>query len=223
MSGAYGRALRLLGRVAPSGGCTLSLLACLALLGGAARLAAQQEIPLNSERIEMRFGSYGLEVLEQDAELRVSNLYSEADGAKVTRTFAVVTYPERLDPSFAAEHEAILAGGSIGAVFAAGGWLVHKRNRFIGTTSATETLRAMMQEPDAAELATHVYLLEVERGGQRFDYALITEIHHPDYLSAREIAAIYGPVPELSAAAQRALDAALAQARAAAGDRGPAP
>lgn len=190
-------------------------------LAGSAWLAAgmasaQETIPLNSERIEMRFGSYGIDVLEQDERRRVSNLYSERDGEKVTRTFAIVSYPSSVPRALAEVHAAITAGGSIGAVLAADGWRVRKHNRFIGTMPATPKLRAMMQLADASELAMHAYVLEVEGGDRRLDYAMIIEIHHPDYLSAFEVAAIYGPVPRLSRAERRTLEAALAQARQAA-------
>src|SRR5688500_5929342 len=81
---------------------------------------------LNSERIAAAFGSYGVEVLEQDDQVRVSNLFSLAAGEKTCRTFAVVRHAPRLDPIVGLEHAAIVAGGSIGAVFAAHGWEVRK-------------------------------------------------------------------------------------------------
>jgi hypothetical protein len=195
----------------------LVTIASVVLLGVTAAWA-QAQIPLNSERIEMRFGSYGLEVLQHDDAVRISNLHSVHGGNKVTRTFAVVSYPGHVHRALAAPHAEILAGGSIGAVLAAHGWQVNKHNRFIGTSLATPKLRAMMQSDHASSLATHVYLLEVERAGRRLDYALITEIHHPDYLSAAEVAAIYGRVPPLSAAARQTLEAALSRARRAAAE-----
>src|SRR5688572_8293898 len=81
---------------------------------------------LNSERIAAAFGSYGVEVLEQDDQVRVSSLFSLAADEKTCRTFAVVRYPPRLDSAVSAEHAAIVAGGSIGAVFTAHGWEVRK-------------------------------------------------------------------------------------------------
>ena len=45
---------------------------------------------LNSERIERKFGSYGIDVLRNDDAVRMSNLYSLRDGEKICRTFAVV-------------------------------------------------------------------------------------------------------------------------------------
>jgi hypothetical protein len=43
-------------------------------------------------------------------------------------------------------------------------------------------------------LAVHVYALEVSKADARFPYAMIVEVHHPDYLSSAELAEIYGPV-----------------------------
>src|SRR5690606_38259117 len=111
---------------------------------------------LNSERIERRFGSYGIDVLESGGRYRVSNLYSVHDGAKVGRTYAVVAYPARIDPSIRAEHEEILAGGSIGAVFARNGWTVEKTHLYFGELPATTKVAALMRADEGAPLAVHV-------------------------------------------------------------------
>ena len=59
-----------------------------------AQLHASAQAPvrelLNSERIAATFGSYGVEVLEQNGAVRVSNLFSGEGEERVTRTFAVV-------------------------------------------------------------------------------------------------------------------------------------
>lgn len=154
---------------------------------------AQQRELLNSERIEQRFGSYGIDVLESDGRYRVSNLYSVHDGAPVCRTFAVVLYPERVDPLFAAEHEEIVGGGSIGAVFARNGWTVTKTHLHFGELAATDKVARLMGLRAGVPLATHVYVLTVSKGGSSFDYATIAEIHHPDYLTLVDLPRIYGP------------------------------
>ena len=148
---------------------------------------------LNSERIEQRFGSYGIEVLESGAEYRVSNLYSGTGAQRICRTFAVVRYPPRVDPAFAAEHAAILAGGSIGAVFARAGWRVEKRHLSFGTLAATGRVASLMHIAVDTPLAVHVYVLEIVKGQRRFQYAAIVEIHHPDYLRVADLRTIYGP------------------------------
>ena len=92
------------------------------MFGVAAQLPVSPERELlNSERIEQEFGSYDLEVLSSTPALRVSKLFSTQDGQEICRTFAVVAYPGEINDSIAAEHAAILDGGSIGATFTAAG------------------------------------------------------------------------------------------------------
>ncbi len=170
---------------------------------------------LNSERIEQRFGSYGIAVLASDARVRVSNLYSNnpdrtAGGGRICRTFAVVQYPAAVDPAFAAEHAAIVDGGSIGAVFAASGWRVLKAHLRYDEIAASARLAELLHVQSGTRLARHAYLLSVEREGTVFAYAAIAEIHHPDYLTLADLRAIYGS-PNL-AGHEAALAALLATA-----------
>lgn len=170
-------------------------LAAAALLAGPA--AAQPESGrelLNSERIEQAFGSYGIEVLAHGDEVRVSNLYSRTEDARITRTFAVVLYPapEDVEAAYAAEHAEIVAGGSIGAVFKDNGWNVRKRHRFFGRLDSTPRLERMMGDIASQPLATHVYGLRVADAGDEYAYATIVEIHHPDYLTLEDLRRIYG-------------------------------
>src|SRR5690606_668473 len=157
---------------------------------------APAEVPqrelLNSERIEQRFGSYGIDVLQSDGRYRVSNLHSLHDGEKICRTFAVVAYPQQIDPRFAAEHEEIVGGGSIGAVFARNGWTVTKRHLHFGELPATPKVAALMDVGEGEPLAAHVYVLTVVKEGLSLRYATIAEIHHPDYLSVADLPRIYG-------------------------------
>lgn len=150
--------------------------------------------PLNSERIAQEFGNYGIEVLESDAATRVSNLFSTANGARTCRTFAVVRYPDTVPPAFAAEHAAILNGGSIGAVFAGAGWEVRKTHLYFGETAATGRVAALMNVATGTPLAEHVYVLDIAKNGQVFEYAALVEIHHPDYLRSADLPRIYGPM-----------------------------
>jgi hypothetical protein len=151
---------------------------------------------LNSERISAAFGSYGVEVLEQDATVRVSNLFSGAGEARTSRTFAIVRYAEHIDTALAAEHAAIVAGGSIGAVLAAAGWEVRKSHLRYGTRAATPRLAALMRVAVGTPLAMHVYSLDVAKGGRALECAALVEIHHPDYLTSEQLAEIYGSADE---------------------------
>src|SRR5262245_20843411 len=67
---------------------------------------------LNSERIEQKFGSYGIEVLRSDTRARAADLFSTATSGggeqRTCRTFAVTRYPDEIAPAFAAEHREIL-------------------------------------------------------------------------------------------------------------------
>jgi hypothetical protein len=186
----------------------------LALVGQAAFAQAAREL-LNSERIAAAFGTYGIEVLEQDEASRVSNLYSTAGGERTCRTFAVVRY-ERIGPELREEHASIVAGGSIGAVFAAAGWEVRKTHLRYGMLAATPRLSRLMRIEAGTPLTMHVYALDVARAGRTHEYAVLAELHHPDYLSREELAAIYGPAdeaarPESVAALLAAAEAALSQ------------
>jgi hypothetical protein len=176
---------------------------------------------LNSERIAARFGNYGIAVLASDPHERVSNLYSESNGERTCRTFAVVRYPAAIDPALAAEHDEIVRGGSIGAVFAAHGWQVVKTNLRYFDIAAPERVAGLMRIAAGTPLAAHAYELDVVKDGRSFEYALLVEIHHPDYLKRADLSAIYGAADASSheAALQDLLSAALA----AAGARGEAP
>ena len=174
---------------------------------------AEREL-LNSERIEAKFGSYGIEVLEQDAVRRVSNLYSGFGEEKTCRTFAVVRFPPQIDAAVTAEHAAILAGGSLGAVFVAAGWEVRKSHLSYSEYRATPRLASLMRVPQRTRLATDIYALDVAKDGRIVEYATLVEIHHPDYLTRGDLAAIYGPAVEAPRSARSA--AAYGEARAAA-------
>jgi len=149
---------------------------------------------LNSERIARKFGSYGIDVLESDARVRVSNLYSLHQGSKICRTFAVVHFPESIENAYLVEHEAILSGQSIGAVFAQHGWTIEKINRYLGVLHSTDPVAGLMGEITPQPLAVHLYDFRVSKPGTSLIYASIAEVHHPDYLSVADLQRIYGTV-----------------------------
>jgi hypothetical protein len=171
------------------------LIAVVAALGQALATAqAPARELLNSERIAAKFGSYGIEVLAQDVDFRVSNLYSEAYGARQCRTYAVVKYPPIIDDAIATEHQAIMAGGSIGAVFAERGWRVRKTHLYYGELDASPRLVELMGIAPMTRLATHVYTLDVMRDDRVVEYATLIEIHHPEYLKVTDLESIYGSI-----------------------------
>lgn len=145
---------------------------------------------LNSERIEKKFGGYGIDVLYNSAQLRVSNLY---DGKKITRTLAVVDYPDFIDSSFFKEHEIIVQGGSIGSVFKTHGWTIDKKNIFLGELAPSadyNKLCALMGNIPPSKLSVWIYVFNIRKDGKAFPYATITEVYHPDYLSLADLKCI---------------------------------
>ena len=150
---------------------------------------------LNSERIKQKFGSYGIDVLKDDGAVRISSLYSLQQGQKVTRTLAVVVYAPGIPAQIQQQHRDIVAGGSIGEVFASSGWLVEKENLYVGEISASadfDEIYALMGESGEVDLALHIYKLSVCSQGSCFAYATISEVHHPDYLGLSALREIYG-------------------------------
>jgi hypothetical protein len=152
---------------------------------------------LNSDRIRQTFGSYGVDVLQQDDRRRVSSLYSGTDDETITRTYAVVDYLDKPASDWIADHERIVAGASIGATFRRSGWDIEKQHLFIGELeipAAYEDIGRLMHISLPATLATHQYLFVIRREGRSADYARITEIHHPEYLTATDLRSLYGEI-----------------------------
>ena len=167
---------------------------CLGLVLAA---CGSQGQPLNSERIQQTFGSYGVEVLQASSEGRVSSLYSGSGDDKVTRTFAVVRFSGRVRPAFANEHSRVKSGQSLGTVFKSAGWKIEKHNIFVGEMEVPAKytlLSGLMQLSLPKYLAAHVYLFVIRKNNRSYNYATITELHHPDYLSAADLKAAYGEI-----------------------------
>lgn len=150
---------------------------------------------LNSERIERQFGSYGVDLLSQDSELRRSSLYSIENGRKVCRTYAIVLYREAAGADIRQMHEEITAGASIGAVFRAHGWSVRKHTTHIGSIELSDPnhrLAHLMRLDTPATLAVHSYELSIARGTDVRSYATIVETHHPEYLDEQLLLREFG-------------------------------
>lgn len=160
---------------------------------------ASQEIQpaLNSERIRQTFGNYGVTVLFNDECWRVSSLYSTEGNVRTARTYAVVEFADPATSALAAQHALIDSGESIGEVFRDAGWSIEKRHLFIGAIevpAAYTEIAVLMRVALPQNLAIDVYYFTVNKGKRTYNYATITEIHHPDYLSAADLQGIYGAV-----------------------------
>jgi hypothetical protein len=171
------------------------------VLAAALSACSLQPELLNSERIEQRFGNYGIEVIEQDSGIRRSNLYSTDNGVRTCRTYAVVRF---IDPALAeitTSHEAVLGGQSIGTTFQDAGWLISKKTSHIGSIHISDPQHAiidLMRLDPPANPAVHAYHLLLEQGSRSIHYATIVELHHPAYLTQSELLNIYPLDSELT-------------------------
>ncbi len=164
------------------------------VIAAALSACALEPESLNSERIEERFGSYGIEVLSHESGIRRSSLYSLDNEVKTCRTYAVVRFVDESTPRVAAAHANILAGGSIGATFKSSGWHIGKITLSVGSISLDESDHAiskLMHIEDSAKLGVHIYQLVLEKDSQTINYATIIETHHPDYMSLPELEKLY--------------------------------
>lgn len=149
---------------------------------------------LNSERIESRYGNFGIEVVSQIDRVRRSRLYSSANGTRTCRTYAIAQIASEPPPEIAAEHRQISAGASIGATFKSNGWRVFKETRLIDSILLEEdphNIYTCMHLDDSTPLAVHVYRLLLNKGSRVIDYATIIELHHPDYLREDDVRRLF--------------------------------
>ena len=148
----------------------------------------------NSERIRLKFGSYGIEVLENSPAIRVSSLHSTHNGINISRTFAVVAYPHIIEAEFQMEHDAIINGQSIGILFKNNGWLIDKHHQYFGEIKTSPALFNAPSHSDTASTvrsAIHAYTLIIRKDDSEFQYASIAEVHHPDFLRLQDLSEIY--------------------------------
>ncbi|MGI9236479.1 MAG: hypothetical protein ACR2QZ_03740 [Woeseiaceae bacterium] len=149
---------------------------------------------LNSERIEQRFGSFGIAILPAEPGLRRSSIFSRHGDSQICRTYAVVRFAEQPVEWYREEHAKVLAGNSIGAIFRSHGWDVHKQTLHIGSLTLPDkgsSIAKLMQLGNKRELAMHVYQLLLVRREQVFEYATIVETHHPAYLTETDLNDLY--------------------------------
>lgn len=179
------------------------------VLAAALSACSLQPEHLNSQRIEQRFGNYGIEVLTQDTGVRRSNLYSSEGGVRTCRTYAVVEFVDPASTELASEHQAVIGGQSIGSTFQTAGWRIQKINSYIGNMRLADSnhpISKLMNIDSAATLALHAYQLVLHKGSLAVHYATIIEIHHPDYLDEIELRELY-PVDAGSALGPEAVEA----------------
>jgi len=149
---------------------------------------------LNSERIEQKFGSYGIDIVQSDNQSRVSFLYSldpNNKNKKNYHTLAIVKFKETRQVSII--HERILNGGSIGKSFKKEGWEIDKTNHQMMVISNPDKLlfKSWLPQISNENLALHFYELNVKTENYHYLYAEILEIHHPKYLGFNDLTEVY--------------------------------
>lgn len=160
-----------------------------------APIEKQLEPLANSERIYLKFGSYSIDIIENNSAIRVSSLYSTHDGVRIIRTVAVVAYPGKIEEAFRKEHFAIVSGQSIGTLFKSRGWEIEKHHQYFGEIETSNGLFCETANSDGTQQtqsAIHVYTLVIKKNNTSFEYASIAEVHHPEFLKLDDLAAIYG-------------------------------
>lgn len=149
---------------------------------------------LNSERIDERFGSWGIEVLQHGSLVRRSSLFSIDGDTRTCWSYAVVQFLEHDSREVADAHAKILSGESIGATFKSAGWKIEKETRHVGAMelpAGGHPISEMMHLSGDERLAVHVYRLILEKAGRTLHYATIVEAHHPDYLVENDLRQLF--------------------------------
>ncbi len=139
---------------------------------------------LNSQRIELLFGHYEIELLSQKGNVRVSSLNSNG----IMRTCAVVHFTLPVPVWLETTHNKIYNGGSIGQTIKESGLNLLKEDLFLNSAELPSFAKEKMgtEEPLAA---IHIYKLVViePETSERIDYCTITEFHSPLYLTLGDL------------------------------------
>jgi hypothetical protein len=164
------------------------------VLAAALSACSLQPEVLNSERIKDRFGTYGVEIIDQNDSTRRSNLYSTHDGVSVSRTYAVVEFVGSNIVDMSEVHDKVIDGASIGSTLKDDGWQIRKETIYVGTLDLPglgHPIAQLMRLQKDADLAVHAYNLHIEKASMSVQYATIIETHHPAYLTESELRQLY--------------------------------
>jgi len=148
---------------------------------------------LNSTRIELKFGSYGVQILAQDqvSGIRLSSLYSEHGTEKIARTIAFTQYEANLDDRLKMAHQKILEGGSIGSTLKKYGFDIKKDILFKGLVEGIPDQLQCLMHTQKHTFATVIYNLSAKEGNNDYPYCTIAEIYSPEFLTLVEVDQIY--------------------------------
>lgn len=125
---------------------------------------------LNSARIELKFGSYGVQILAQDhiAGIRLSSLYSEHENEKIARTIAFTQYEANIHDKLKMAHKEILGGGSIGSTLKKYGFDVEKNLFFKGLVEDMPNRLQNLMHAQEYAFAVVIYNLVAKEGNNYY-------------------------------------------------------
>ena len=164
---------------------------------------------LNSTRIELKFGSYGVKVLAQDPVkgIRLSSLYSEHGNEQITRTLAFTRYESKVNDKLKMAHDEILAGGSIGTILKKHGFDLRKDLFFKGFLEDMPDRVQLLMHTEEFLHAAIIYNLVAIRENENYPYCTILEVYSPQFLSVAEVQQIYPEFSNLKLSTEETLDA----------------
>lgn len=144
----------------------------------------QMQDLLNSQRIELLFGNYEVEILLQEGNHRVSNLKAN----EIMQTCAVVSFALPVPDWLQTTHDTIYSGGSIGQTIKNNGFNLIKEDVFLSSSELPVFARERMNTEENLA-AIHMYQLTVIQPEtlEKINYCTITELHNPLYLTLGDL------------------------------------
>ena len=139
---------------------------------------------MNSDHIRLRFGSYGVEVITQNSQQRLANLYSDHVSGRVCRTLALTHFLLPLAAELEQSDALIRNGASIGATLRADDWQLSKSDLSLGYAHCGQHFERLTsgEVQRGTPIAVQVYALSAARNNARYAYAIIAEAFHPDHV-----------------------------------------
>ncbi|STX50430.1 Uncharacterised protein [Legionella busanensis] len=139
---------------------------------------------LNSQRIKLLFGHYGIELIFQEDNIRISNLHSNG----IMRTCAIVNFSLPIPVWLKNTHNKIYHGSSIGQTIKDQGFELTKGDVYFGVVNLPKAVKDKM-ETDEDLAAVHIYQLLVKNPetSQSLVYCTISEVHSPLYFTLEDL------------------------------------
>jgi hypothetical protein len=139
---------------------------------------------VNSEEIKARFGSYHVDVLEQDQTSRFANLYSIHDGVAVCRTLAITRFSQPISPALKDADKQIRAGHSIGNTLQQAGLLMSREVIIEARTPCGQQFSTLCAQTVLVDSPVYLRVYRLHAGAEPqklTPYAIIAEAHHPEH------------------------------------------